>query len=416
MIIAKRVARASSSMMQHTTKGEEESMRRNLPTIPEIEFRERWNRIQELMDQKNLDLFFAYADDRATFGPAHARWLANFPVHFEVAGVFMAKGKDPILVSGPESEGYAKLVGSIADVRVIEEFTHPYVDFVHAKFQTVGQVTASLIDSKKIKRIGIAGASLMGAYAYEKFRNAFSNVEWVDVEYDVCMLRAIKSDSELSVIRHAYAIAQRGVEAAIDAIKDGAFEREVAALVEYTIRMAGAEGTGVDTRVGTGENARDVITRTSMRQMRSGEFVHLTVAPRYAGYHGAIARPVFIGEPNKEALTALLAAEKAHKACYAALRPGIEGREVEAIARAIMNEEGLEQYFQHSGMHSIGVMEFEPPFFGPTQDSVFEERMVVSIDIPVFETPWGGFRVEDGYAITATGAERLNLVDYLIIK
>ncbi len=55
-------------------------------------------------------------------------------------------------------------------------------------------------------------------------------------------------------------------------------------------------------------------------------------------------------------------------------------------------------------------------FFGPTQDSVFEERMVVSIDIPVFEAPWGGFRVEDGYAITATGAQRLNLVDYLIIK
>jgi len=98
-------------------------MRRNLPTIPATEYRERWNRIQELMDQRNLDLFFAYADDRATFGPAHARWLANFPVHFEVAGVFMAKGKDPILVSGPESEGYAKLVGSIADVRFLR--SHP---------------------------------------------------------------------------------------------------------------------------------------------------------------------------------------------------------------------------------------------------------------------------------------------------
>lgn len=81
-----------------------------------------------------------------------------------------------------------------------------------------------------------------------------------------------------------------------------------------------------------------------------------------------------------------------------------------------MDEAGFEKYFQHSGMHSIGVMEFEPPFFGPTQDSVFEEGMVVSIDISVFDTPWGGFRVEDGYLITASGAERLNLTDYLILK
>ncbi|NMA22718.1 MAG: aminopeptidase P family protein [Spirochaetales bacterium] len=391
-------------------------MRRNLPTIPAGEYRERWSKVHDLMDKKGLDLFFAYADDRATFGPAHARWFANFPVHFEVAGVLIAKGKDPILVSGPESEGYAKLVGSVSDVRVIEEFTHPYVDFMHAKFQKVSEVVSDLIDLKKIKRIGIAGASLMGAYAYLQFQEAFPGAEWVDVEYDVCMLRAIKSDAELAVIRHAYSIAQRGIEVAIDAIKDGAFEREVAALVEYTIRMAGAEGTGVDTMVGSGENARDVITRTSMRQMKEGEFVHLTVAPRYEGYHGAIARPIFIGEPNKEALTALLAAERAHKAGYAALKPGIEGRVVEDITRQIMNEEGLEKYYQHSDMHSIGVMEFEPPFFGPTQDSVFAERMVVSIDVPVFETPWGGFRVEDGYLITATGAERLNLVDYFIIK
>lgn len=391
-------------------------MRRNLPTIPAGEYRERWNRVQALMEEKNLDLFFAYADDRAAFGPAHARWLANFPVHFEVAGVFMVKGKDPILVSGPESEGYAKLVGSIENVRVIEEFTHPYVDFMHATLESATEVVSDLIDLKKIKRIGIAGAPLMGAYAYRDFQEAFAGAEWVDIEYDVCMLRAIKSPAELAVIRHAYHIAQRAFEVGVDAIKDGAFEREVAAAVEYTIRMAGGEGTGIDTMVGSGENARDVITRTSLRQMKRGEFVHLTVAPRYEGYHGAIARPIFIGEPNKEALVALLAAERAHKAGYAALKPGIEGRVVEGITREIMHAEGLEKYYQHSGMHSIGVMEFEPPFFGPTQDSVFAEGMVVSIDVPVFETPWGGFRVEDGYEITATGAERLNLVDYLIIK
>jgi Xaa-Pro aminopeptidase len=40
--------------------------------------------------------------------------------------------------------------------------------------------------------------------------------------------------------------------------------------------------------------------------------------------------------------------------------------------------------------------------------------MVVSIDIPVLNAPWGGLRVEDGFLVTATGAEWLNDTPYLL--
>ena len=53
-----------------------------MPMIPEKEYRTRWNAVQDLMEREDLDLIVAYADDHTTFGPAHARWLANFPVHF----------------------------------------------------------------------------------------------------------------------------------------------------------------------------------------------------------------------------------------------------------------------------------------------------------------------------------------------
>ena len=53
------------------------------PTIPQSEYPRRWAKVQAWMAEQKLDILVAYADDRATFGPAHARWLANFPVHFE---------------------------------------------------------------------------------------------------------------------------------------------------------------------------------------------------------------------------------------------------------------------------------------------------------------------------------------------
>jgi len=42
------------------------------------------------------------------------------------------------------------------------------------------------------------------------------------------------------------------------------------------------------------------------------------------------------------------------------------GPQVEAIGRRIVEEGGLGQYFLYSGVHSLGVIEFEPPIFGPS--------------------------------------------------
>ena len=86
------------------------------PTIPVSEYAQRWKIVQAMMAEQGLDFLVAYADDRATMGPAHARWLANFPVHFEPACVLIPRQGEPMLLVGPESDEYARLVGRIPDV------------------------------------------------------------------------------------------------------------------------------------------------------------------------------------------------------------------------------------------------------------------------------------------------------------
>jgi len=53
----------------------------------------------------------AYADDRTTFGAAHARWLANFPVHLEPVIILMPREGPPVMLVGPESDQYALMAG-----------------------------------------------------------------------------------------------------------------------------------------------------------------------------------------------------------------------------------------------------------------------------------------------------------------
>ena len=370
-----------------------------------------------MMAQQGLDLLVAYADDRAVFGPAHARWLANFPVHFEPACICLPQQGAPVLLCGPESAEYARLSGQIPDVRVLREFTHPDEDYPYATIQGLAEIAAEVADDpSSIRKIGLAGRGLMGADVLAAFQAAFPEAAWIDVENAVCALRAQKSPAEIAVIRYAYHLAEIGMQAAIETIQPGVTERGVAAEVEAAMRRAGAEGTGIDTIVASGPHSRPILARSTFRQIQADELVLLTVAPRYEGYHGAIGRAVLVGNPGTDARQALDVACQAQEACFHALRPDVEGRAVEALGRQVVAKAGFGSYFLYSGLHSVGVIEFEPPIFGPSSPAQLKQDMVISVDIPLFNAPWGGLRIEDGYLLTAAGAERLNTTPYKIRK
>jgi Xaa-Pro aminopeptidase len=387
------------------------------PTIPADEYPARWSKVQTMLAEQDLDYLVAYADDRATFGPAHARWLANFPVHFEPACILLSRDGTPVMLVGPESDQYALLAGQIADVRVLRELTHPDEDYPFSIIQSLSEIIADISRGKPaVGRVGIGGRGLIGADLWSAFQTALPGAEWVDVEGALCDLRAQKSPAEMEVIRYAYQIAEEGFQAAVEAIAPGVAEREVAAEIDAAMRRAGSEGTGIDTIVASGPNTRPILARSTFRCIEANDMVLLTIAPRYEGYHAAIGRLVMLGDPGAEIRRALEVAVRAQQACAAALRPGIEGRQVETIGRRIVEQAGLGQYFLYSGVHSLGVIEFEPPIFGPSSSAVLKEDMIISIDIPMFNAPWGGLRVENGYHITADGAVPLHNTPYWIQK
>jgi len=379
------------------------------PTIPAAEYPARWQRVQALMARLQLDVLVAYADDRATFGPAHARWLADFPVHFEPACLLFARQGAPVMLVGPESDQYALRVAQVADVRVLRDFTHPDEDYPFSDIRSLAEIIAERgWDAAAVRRVGVAGRALIGADLLASWQQALPGAQWVDVESEMCALRACKSPAEIAVIRQAYRLADAGFRAGVAAIAPGVTERAVAAEIDAAMRRGGSEGTGIDTIVASGPHTRPILARSTFRPIASRDMVLLTVAPRYEGYHAAIGRLVLVGEPDPVVGQALEVANRAQQACAAALRPGVEGRAVEALGRQIAAQAGLGAYFVYSGLHSVGVIEFEPPIFGPSSPATLEEGMVISIDIPLFNAPWGGLRVENGYLITAGGAELLH--------
>ena len=386
----------------------------HLPTIPASAYPKRWEMVQSLMEREGIDLLLVYADDHATYGPAYARWLAGFIVHFEPVCMLFAPKAAPVMLVGPESPAYAQMHSRIQDIRVLEEFTHPDEDYPYTRLESLADVIASVTDPAQCKRMGIAGRSMIPYDLLDVCMKVLPG-EWVTVDEQMGALRAVKTAEELAVITYAYQMAEAGLLAGIKAVAPGVPERHVAAEAEYVMRRMGAECYGIDTMAASGPNTSPILARTTMREIGKRDLVLLTFAPRYEGYHAALGLPILVGDPPDEAKRAVDAAIRAQIACAALMREG-QDCAAEAEARRIMGEAGLAKNFLYSGIHSVGVIEFEAPIFGPSSKAVMKENMVLSIDIPVFDGAWGGLRVEDGYLIEKNGAGRLTSFDYRVQK
>ena len=131
----------------------------------------------------------------------------------------------------------------------------------------------------------------------------------------------------------------------------------------------------------------------------------VTLGPRHEGYCVSFARPFVIGEPRDAGVVrAIETAWAAFDAAAALLRPGAAGADATRAARAVVAGAGVGATVDEVWVHSMGVVEFEPPFLIPGSDALLRPGMAVSIDVPLFHAPWGGLRVEDGFEITAEGA------------
>lgn len=381
-------------------------MQEELIRIPRTEFTRRWEKVQMLMQEQNLDMILAYSDDRATYGNAYARYYTDLQTHFEPVVILFASGIPPVIMTGPETDGYAKERAAVQEIRVLSELAAEDEDYPFSRVETLGQIVGEYV-GKVPKRIGLAPKVLMGAELYEAILETFPEAEFVDVDKLLAPLRGIKSQSEIKVITKAYEIANAGMRAAIEAVRPGVTEREVAAEAEYVMRKMGCEGYGIDPIVATGPNTYHVLARTTSRVIEENDVVVITLAPRYEGYHGALGRTILVGEPGEKAEQAVKAMIKAQNLCADNLIPGKAGSQVEAMGRQVMKKAGYEKNFMYSGLHSVGVIEFEPPILGPSSNTIIQKDMVISVDIPLFEADVQGMRMEDGYLITETGCRRL---------
>jgi Xaa-Pro aminopeptidase len=219
--------------------------------------------------------------------------------------------------------------------------------------------------------------------------------------------RMVKDEDELGLIRSAVNAGAKLFDRALEVLRPGIKESEVAAEMEYAARQAGAEEMSFPTIIASGARSALPHGRASQQAIATGGFVVCDFGVILAGYCSDQTRTVWVGAASNEARTTYEAVREAQEAAIAAVRPGVSAGEVDAAARKVLHKAGLGRYFTHSTGHGVGLEIHESPRIAAGQKELLKPGMVITIEPGVYFPGKWGVRIEDMLAVTESGCEVL---------
>jgi Xaa-Pro aminopeptidase len=220
-------------------------------------------------------------------------------------------------------------------------------------------------------------------------------------------LRMVKDRDELDLLRNAVDLGSSLFETALNAIRPGIRETDVAAEMEYAARKAGAEGMSFETIIAAGKRSALPHGRASESVIPADGFVVCDFGVILSGYCSDMTRTVYVGSPTEEECRLYEAVRRAQAAGTAAVKPGVTSGQVDRASRNVLKENGLAKYFTHSTGHGVGLEIHEPPRIAAGQSDILRPGMVITIEPGVYIPGRGGVRIEDMAVVTEAGCEVL---------
>jgi Xaa-Pro aminopeptidase len=192
----------------------------------------------------------------------------------------------------------------------------------------------------------------------------------------------------------------------------GRTESAIAGRIDDQLRRVGFERPSFDTIVASGPNAALPHARAGSRRVEAGDLVVLDFGGVLDGYCTDLTRTIVAGghltERQRQMVGCVITAQAA---AFAAVKPGAKPESVDAAAREVLRQYGLEEAFAHGTGHGLGLEIHESPRVGRMRsehaEPLLEAGSVLTLEPGVYLPGWGGVRIEDDVLVTEDGAEWL---------
>ena len=257
-------------------------------------------------------------------------------------------------------------------------------------------------------KIGIEGEHMTVATRFRLAGILPASVRLRETPALVEQCRMVKDEEEIARIRSAVILGAGLFDRALEVIRPGVKEIEVAAEMEYAARKAGAEAMSFETIIAGGERSALPHGRASQAAIPRQGFVVCDFGVILTGYCSDMTRTVYVGRASAEERGAYQAVKEAQLAAVDAVRPGVSVGEVDRVARKSLQKSGLAKYFTHSTGHGVGLEIHEIPRVAAGQTEILQRGMVITVEPGVYVPGKWGIRIEDMVVVTEHGCEVLS--------
>jgi len=331
---------------------------------------------------------------------------------------------DAVLISHPPDQRYltgfsgqdslvlvtAKRVLLITDSRFTEQARRqcPWVKRIARK----GPIVKALADA--CDRLAITTLRCCPQYTtvgfHQALRKALSgnSVRLLKYPAPANTLRRVKDPAELQQIEQAVRIAEKAFTWLRPRIKPGVSERQLAAMLEYKMKLLGAEGPAFKTIVACGANSALPHAPVGSDVVIAGKPVVFDWGAVVNGYCSDLTRTVAVGTMPQRLRKIYQTVLEAQTLALASIKAGVQARVVDKAARDHIRKAGYGKNFGHGLGHGLGLEVHEQPVLHARSEQVLQAGMVVTVEPGIYVPGYGGVRIEDDVLVTETGCRVLS--------
>ena len=262
----------------------------------------------------------------------------------------------------------------------------------------VGTLRSRALDAGQM---GLVGDDIMPVAMYRMITDALPSLRLAPADDIVRRQRILKSPAEQALLRHAAAVSDVGLRAALGRVRAGTTETEVCAAGISAAMEAGADFVRyLRVHSGVYSSYGSRWPQALPRTMERGDLVAMDIIGAAGGYQFDVLRTTIVGPPDGEHRTFLDAVAHAADAAVAAARPGAVCGDIVRTANRLLDDAGYGAHARTFMGHGIGLETVEEPYLTPDVTTRLEPGMVICVEPGVYIPGWGGASIEHELIVT----------------
>jgi Xaa-Pro aminopeptidase len=372
----------------------------------------------DILNEKDIDLWLTFVRETAASGDPILPLIYGHDLTWESAFLLTRAGEKIAIIGHFEGET-ARSVGAYDQIILYHEAISPIL--IETLERLNPQQIAVNYSLNDVLADGISHGLFLKLMSYLDRTPFYDQV--ISAEKVISALRGRKTRTEITQIRQAIETTQEIYRRTFEFIRPGLSEREISAFMHKQIDLLDVEpawdiehcpivDAGPDSPVGH--------VRPTEIRLKRGQILHLDFGVKEGGYCADLQRVFYMlgegeGSPPEPVQNAFNTVREAIETTIQAMKPGIQGTDVDSKARAVITEAGYPEYKYATG-HQIGRHAHDggtligPPWerYGETPYGRLEIGQVYTIEPGIMVPGYGYMGIEEDVLLTDSGVEYLS--------